>query len=238
MAIKFIPVKCPECGAALNVEEGRQQIFCSYCGTKILIHNENEYIYHRIDEADIKQAETEAMLRLKEMELEEKENKRMHRRRLLAYVVAAAFVLFGALIVPKNEFGGSMAILVGIIIAGNDFALGMDTKKKRHVITENEAMISAKMRDFCGKSYRSITAVIAPVFQRIILTENEHSSGKCITQSAVRANDCYGFKSVIGRGTGLGVNQMVIPCAVNGEVALIVAACDDCCFTDREGSNI
>ena len=30
MAIKFTSVKCPECGAALPIEEGRKQMSCSY----------------------------------------------------------------------------------------------------------------------------------------------------------------------------------------------------------------
>ena len=45
MAIKMVSVRCPDCGAALDVEEGRTQLFCSYCGAKVIIHNDNEYIY-------------------------------------------------------------------------------------------------------------------------------------------------------------------------------------------------
>lgn len=56
MAIKFISVKCPECGASLPIEEGRKQVFCSYCGTKVMVTNENEYIYRHIDEADVKKS--------------------------------------------------------------------------------------------------------------------------------------------------------------------------------------
>ena len=48
MAIKFTSVKCPECGAKTHIEEGRNQAFCSYCGTKILITNENEYIIRHV----------------------------------------------------------------------------------------------------------------------------------------------------------------------------------------------
>ncbi len=72
MSVQFVSVKCPECGALLNIEEGRSQAFCSYCGTKILVHNDNEKIYRHIDEAGIKQAETDRIIRLRQMELEEK----------------------------------------------------------------------------------------------------------------------------------------------------------------------
>lgn len=73
MAVKFIAVKCPECGANLQIEEGREHMFCSYCGAKIMMTNDNEYIYRHIDEAEVKQAETERMVELKKLEMEEKE---------------------------------------------------------------------------------------------------------------------------------------------------------------------
>lgn len=68
MAISFISIKCPECGAQLNIDEGRSMTFCQYCGTKILINNENEFIYRTVDEAAVKQAEIEKM----RLEIEEK----------------------------------------------------------------------------------------------------------------------------------------------------------------------
>ena len=48
------------------------QAFCTYCGAKVLIHNENEFIFRNVDEAGIKQAETDRMIRMRELELEEK----------------------------------------------------------------------------------------------------------------------------------------------------------------------
>lgn len=41
MAIKFNAVVCPQCGANLQMEVDREQMFCSYCGTKIIATNEN-----------------------------------------------------------------------------------------------------------------------------------------------------------------------------------------------------
>ena len=73
--VRLISVKCPDCGAALQFEEGRNMAFCSYCGAKILLHNENEYIYRNIDEAEVKQAENDRIYMMKELELEEKQEK-------------------------------------------------------------------------------------------------------------------------------------------------------------------
>ena len=70
MAIGIYTIKCPECGASLDVEEGRKNLFCSYCGSKVMINNENEHIYRHIDEARIKEAEIEREIKLKQMEIE------------------------------------------------------------------------------------------------------------------------------------------------------------------------
>ena len=55
-------------------------MFCSYCGAEILVANDNEFvdehIYRHIDDADIKRAETDQMIRLRKMELIEKELKK------------------------------------------------------------------------------------------------------------------------------------------------------------------
>ena len=72
MAYKLISVKCPDCGQTLSIEENRTQAFCSYCGAQILISNENEFIVRKIDEAGIRKAENEKIIRMREMDLQEK----------------------------------------------------------------------------------------------------------------------------------------------------------------------
>ena len=37
MAVKLVSVKCPECGAMLDIEEGRDQAFCTHCGAKVVL---------------------------------------------------------------------------------------------------------------------------------------------------------------------------------------------------------
>ena len=100
--MKVISLKCPECSASLSVEEGRDQLFCQYCGAKIILQNENERIYRRIDEADVKRSETERLIRLKELEMEaakredEKASKRLKVKISLALVVAGVIMaVFG-----------------------------------------------------------------------------------------------------------------------------------------------
>lgn len=118
MAVEFISVKCPECGANLNIEEDREQAFCTYCGTKILLHNENERVYRRIDEAGIKQAETDRIIRLREIELAEKKySDAKKRERVYFGMLLIGVVLFVASFVANDArmFGLSDGLLLSSI---------------------------------------------------------------------------------------------------------------------------
>ena len=157
MGTKLVSMKCPECNAALNVEEGRKQIFCSYCGTKIIIDNDNEYVYRHIDEAKIKRVETEQLLRLREMELEEKERDRSRKSKRISYIVAGVLFLVGLLtftIVPG--FVGLFMVIAGALIAEFTFLGG---QKNKRVIRSNEVQITEEMCDCEGKNYNSAVAL-------------------------------------------------------------------------------
>ena len=76
--VKMIALKCPECGAKLQIEEGRKQCFCQYCGHKILLDDGSINVnvtrtYHKVDEARLKEAEVDKLIRLKELEIKQKE---------------------------------------------------------------------------------------------------------------------------------------------------------------------
>lgn len=73
-AVKVVDFMCPHCGGALQIEEGRKQIFCEYCGAKLLIDDGNHTltVVNVIrDEARIKEADVE----LKKVEQEAAINK-------------------------------------------------------------------------------------------------------------------------------------------------------------------
>lgn len=38
--MKLITLKCPECGATLQLDQDRKEYFCTYCGSKILLDEE------------------------------------------------------------------------------------------------------------------------------------------------------------------------------------------------------
>lgn len=157
MAISFISIKCPECGADLSVENGREFSFCTYCGTKVMMNNENEHIYRNIDEARIKEAETERMIRLKELELEERENARGRNGILIAYAIALAFVLIGAIICIFNVTAGAFGIMIGVYIAMFTFIKSDEKKKKkRKYVGSTEVQISESMTHYANKNVNSI----------------------------------------------------------------------------------
>lgn len=41
-SIKLIPVECPKCGGQMQIEKKREEAFCPYCGSKIIIADNNK----------------------------------------------------------------------------------------------------------------------------------------------------------------------------------------------------
>lgn len=107
MAYKLISVKCPDCGQTLSIEENRTQAFCTYCGAKVLISNENEYVFRQVDEADIKKAETERIIRLREMELAEK-NSSLRKVLTIIWLILSLILITIAVILMLSPGNDSM----------------------------------------------------------------------------------------------------------------------------------
>ena len=157
MAIQFVTIRCPECGADLQIEDGREYAFCTYCGAKVIIANDNEHILRTIDEARIKQAETERIIRLKELEIQEKTN--FPKKILVAVWLMACIVLLITGIVgfaTENEGLGGVSLLILFNVAGWG-ALGLfsgdSNKKIKHVrprAQEEQKAVTKKIQQFAG----------------------------------------------------------------------------------------
>lgn len=122
MSIQFIPVKCPNCNSSFDIEKGQKEAYCAYCGTKILVDNgrDYEYTYRRVDEAAIKRAETEQLIRLKELELEDKKREDKKEQRKRKTIISIIIGIISAILLPfgmANELIGIIG-LVGFTIIG------------------------------------------------------------------------------------------------------------------------
>ena len=93
--IQMIEMKCPSCGANLSVEKEREMMYCDYCGAKIMLCNDHEYIYRRIDEAKIKKAETDRMVRMRELDLEMERQQQKKRKNKIKGIASIVLAILG-----------------------------------------------------------------------------------------------------------------------------------------------
>lgn len=159
MAITLKTIQCPKCGADLSIKEGRDKFFCSYCGSQIILANDNEHIFRHIDEAGIKQAETERILRIKEMEFKERENDKKRKSKAIAYFISLAIGIIGMFCCISDFMTGIIFILIAVNIAlftllesSNDET---DDKKKepKPQLNPDEVMISRAMTFFYNEQF-------------------------------------------------------------------------------------
>jgi len=69
--------KCHNCNANLEfMEDDRDFMFCQYCGAKVMLDDyRTSHTQRIVDEAIIKQAETDRIIKLKELEIQEERRK-------------------------------------------------------------------------------------------------------------------------------------------------------------------
>ena len=105
-----------------------------------LIHNENEHIFRNIDEAGLKQAETDRLVKLKELELEEKRlGQQSNLRKILTVIwLVLSLLILGVVIVrwtaDASGFGTAFLMLFylgGPVIGGGAYLIF-------HVLPEKE----------------------------------------------------------------------------------------------------
>ena len=135
--MKLISLKCRECGADLQVDPGRKQVFCSYCGAKLLLDDESINITNRIiDEARLKEAE----VRLRELEYQHERELReealvqeQKRSRRLSLVVYLAAVVITYSLPGLRSFFPVVLVLGGIALAATQSGDRRDMRRSaRH----------------------------------------------------------------------------------------------------------
>ena len=109
---RLLKLECPNCHATLSFTERRELMFCEYCGAKIELDNDNENIYRKIDEADVKRAETEQLVKLKELELAKQV---MDDKKRLTKIMIVISIVMGLI--------GTILFLIGIILDNDSFGI-------------------------------------------------------------------------------------------------------------------
>ena len=171
MAIRFVSVKCPECKADLPMEEGRKEMFCSYCGTKVIMYNNNEHIYRHIDEAKIKKAEAEKAVRMRELDIAEKADAQWSglRKTLTIIWIILSLIIIALCIVKwavQDDYLNGILMLFylgGPIIGGGAvliFKVLPDKEKEKTISRSGGIRFPKSLEPFEGKNVEAVRAAL------------------------------------------------------------------------------
>ena len=164
---KLTSVKCPECGANLPIEEGREQLFCSYCGTKVIITDDNEHVYRYVDDAQIKMAETKRIIQLKRIEAAERRRMAEEKNKKIKIVIS---IILGGIALASMLFGGDNGLLVGmmaLVILGYMWLFSLnggdqesDEKDDDEQSIDDKIKVPFAAVDYEGKNYVAIETML------------------------------------------------------------------------------
>lgn len=113
-----IELTCPKCGAHLSVESSREILFCEYCGTKILLNDENTFTIRKIDEAKIRQAEADQLVQLKKLELEQKKAENDLKKLKFKIIISLILAAVGVILMVIGDLAGSGSNLSDLSFIG------------------------------------------------------------------------------------------------------------------------
>lgn len=187
MAITFNSVKCPECGANLPVEKGRERLFCSYCGTQVIITNENEHIYRYIDEAGMVQADNSKEIRMRELSIEEQRgyfNDNLRKTLIIIWLIVSILLLvigIGIMFMTGEEgpfLGFGFLVYVGGPVIGGGayvvFKLIPEKENEKYLARSGGIKFPKSLEPFSGKNYEVIYSTLINLGFTNIVCINMH----------------------------------------------------------------
>lgn len=121
--MKLIAVKCPNCGADLEYEEGMSKMFCRYCGTPVILDDESVKINitnRIVDEAELEKVKLQRAQyeHRHERELEQEkdlaEKERAWKQLLMEYLGGVGITLFIAMAFQNTASGFLNDLITGL----------------------------------------------------------------------------------------------------------------------------
>ena len=159
---KIVESKCPSCGAKLTLAKGEDQSFCPYCGAQLMISDENIFTIRNIDDAAIKRADSEKAIRLKQLDIEEKN---INRRSLgITIWLSVTGILFIVGII--GVFDGSHLLKSMMLYAFNMAIIGcivlfvLKRKDRRRFADDVGVRITTLMTDYVGKPREAVSIIL------------------------------------------------------------------------------
>jgi len=157
-----IDLTCPKCGATLSVASGRDTLFCEYCGAKILLNDENTYTIRNIDEAKLKQAETEQIAMLKKFEMAEKRAEAAQKKLKLKIKASIILAVVGTIMLIIGFLGWvDMFSLLGLCpIMGIAYIWFVGNDSNDSDDLGDRVKVPSSVSDFETKNYTAIEAIL------------------------------------------------------------------------------
>lgn len=104
--LTLISLQCPKCGSTFVVSKDNDSAFCSHCGYKVLIENDNIHILHFIDDAELVKAKTDQILTLRQIQLLDQERIDSKRRNRHKTIIALTMMIIGIVTICVGFFLG------------------------------------------------------------------------------------------------------------------------------------
>jgi DNA-directed RNA polymerase subunit RPC12/RpoP len=161
--------KCPECGAEIEIDDTNRDFgFCQYCGAKIML-DDFRSTQRYVDEARIKEDETNRILKIKELEIKERDKNIA--RKALKYAGIAAVV--GAVLEMIGVYSAGSTLLLGaLIVAVFSFDKLDDNNEKQkendnddkvpnengktETVTKIMVILTTDAFNYCGRHYNEV----------------------------------------------------------------------------------
>lgn len=98
--VELISLTCPNCSATMQIENNRKEAYCTYCGTKMLVHNSNEKVVHHIDHAAMAMVDAQLEVELQRMKMVADERRRQDEKEkkdsIISTIIGLPIFLFFA----------------------------------------------------------------------------------------------------------------------------------------------